>query len=69
MSDNIESYVSPICLPWKSNDPGYSTAEGQILTATSWGTTTNDRDHLQASYNLDSELKSEYARRNHRDLK
>ena len=46
MSDNIESYVSPICLPWKSNDPGYSTAEGQILTATSWGTTTNDRDML-----------------------
>jgi hypothetical protein len=46
MSDNIESYVSPICLPWKSNDPGYSTAEGQILTATSWGTTTNDRDTL-----------------------
>ena len=46
MSDNIESYVSPICLPWKSNDPGYSTAEGQILTATSWGTTTNDRDIL-----------------------
>ena len=44
MSDNIESYVSPICLPWNSNDPGYSIAEGQILTATSWGATTNDRD-------------------------
>ena len=46
MSDNIESYVSPICLPWNSYDPGYSTTEGQILTATSWGTTTNDRDIL-----------------------
>ena len=29
----------------------------------------NLRDHLQGSYNLDSDLKSEYARRNHRDLK
>ena len=43
MSDNIESYVSPICLPWNSNDPGYSTTAGQVLTATGWGTTTNDR--------------------------
>ena len=34
-----------------------------------WAHTFNPRDHLQASYNLDSELKSEYARRNHRDLK
>ena len=46
MSDNIESYVSPICLPWNSYDPGYSTAEGQILTATSWGATTKDRNML-----------------------
>ena len=44
MSDNIESYVSPICLPWNSNYPGYSTTEGQKLTATGWGTTTNNRD-------------------------
>ena len=44
MSGNIESYVSPICLPWNSKDPGYSTTTGQILTATGWGTTTNDRD-------------------------
>ena len=29
----------------------------------------NSRDHLQASYNLDSELKFEYAGRNHSDLK
>ena len=43
MSDNIESYVSPICLPWNSYDPGYSTTAGQVLTATGWGTTTNDR--------------------------
>ena len=43
MSDNIESYVSPICLPWNSNDPGYSTTAGQVLTATGWGTTTNYR--------------------------
>ena len=28
----------------------------------------NPRDHLQASYNLDSELKSEYAGRNHSNL-
>ncbi len=44
MSDDIESYVSPICLPWNSNDPGYSIKAGQVLTATGWGTTTNDRD-------------------------
>ena len=43
MSDDIESYVSPICLPWNSNDPGYSTTAGQVLTSTGWGTTTNDR--------------------------
>jgi hypothetical protein len=42
MSEDIVSYVSPICLPWNSNDPGYSTTKGQILTATGWGTTTND---------------------------
>ena len=30
--------------------------------------TTNPRDHLQASYNLDSELKSEYVGQNHSNL-
>ena len=43
MSDSIDSYVSPICLPWKSEDPGYSVKAGQELTATGWGATTNDR--------------------------
>ena len=28
----------------------------------------NPRDHLQASYNLDSELKPEYAGRNHSNI-
>ena len=60
MSGNIESYVSPICLPWKSNDPGYSTTEGQILTATSWGTTTNDRDMITEVHAFCSYKKRSY---------
>ena len=44
MSDNVESYVSPICLPWNSKDPGYSTTAGQELTATGWETATNNKD-------------------------
>merc|ERR1711971_602031 len=50
MSNDIESYVSPICLPWNSNDPGYSTTAGQVLTATGWGTTTNKRTIVNKNY-------------------
>ena len=42
-SDGIESYVSPVCLPWSSIDPGFSLTEGQRLVATGWGKITNDR--------------------------
>ena len=42
-SDGIESYVSPVCLPWSSTDPGFSLTEGQRLVATGWGKITNDR--------------------------
>jgi len=48
ISDN--SYVSPICLPWNSGDPGHSTTSGEELTVTGWGSTTNKRAIVEENY-------------------
>ena len=57
MSDNVESYVSPICLPWNSKGPGYSTTAGQELTATGWETATNNKDMVnEVEFNHEFEI-------------
>jgi len=38
-----ESNIKPICLPWKSNDPGRRIFDGDILRVLGWGRVTNDK--------------------------
>jgi len=44
------TFVSPICLPWNSGDPGYSTSPGEELTVTGWGSTTNSLAKVNENY-------------------
>jgi len=55
------TFVSPVCLPWNSGDPGYSISPGEELTVTGWGSTTNSLEkvnevkkliHLNDQYDL-----------------
>ena len=41
-NNEIESFVSPICLPWNFADPGFSLKGGDTATVTGWGRVTNN---------------------------
>ncbi len=42
ISNTVQSSVSPVCLPWRSGDPGHDLGEVD-LTVIGWGRTTNIR--------------------------
>jgi hypothetical protein len=44
------SSASPICLPWRPEDPGYDQAQVTKGTITGWGQVTNDKIVNKANY-------------------
>ena len=49
-NNGFETFVSPICLPWKSDDPGFSVETGDTTTVTGWGRVTNNNTISKKSY-------------------
>ena len=47
--DSDISFVSPVCLPWNSNDTGNSLDDSDYMYVTGWGRVTNNR--LKSSLN------------------
>ena len=41
-NNGIESFVSPICLPWNLDDPGFSLKTGDTTMVTGWGRVNNN---------------------------
>jgi hypothetical protein len=48
--DPAKSSVSPVCLPWASNDPGKDYVPGDLATITGWGRITNNAQISFANY-------------------
>jgi len=48
--DTEASIISPVCLPWGSNDPGQRLREGDSFIVTGWGKVTNDNIETRISY-------------------
>ena len=47
--NDIDSFVSPICLPLEKTDPGHSLVNGDRLVVTGWGKVTNN---ISVSYDV-----------------
>jgi len=48
--DGMDSFVSPVCLPWNSNDPGHDVTTGDKTTVTGWGRMTNNATVSSENY-------------------
>ena len=40
--DNVNSIVTPVCLPWEPNSVGRNLTEGSVLTVTGWSRISKD---------------------------
>ena len=49
-NNGIESFVSPICLPWNLGNPGFSLKTGDTTMATGWGRVTNNKTISKKNY-------------------